>query len=305
MGSVRENIMQKVVLIPKINDGRADFATLFSIFNQTNGFFDGVRFDFSQCNFLRPNAVAFLGGLARLIEFRGGKVTFDWRTLRNDAVLTNLCQNGFAGNFGYTRPSRVGNSIPYREDKTRDVSGIMDYLEQNWLGRGWVQVSQALKDAIVGHLWEIYNNAFEHSGSEIGVVTCGQHFPGRQGTEETLVLTVIDFGQGIPDKIREFFRQRVDEEQVAMLRGASCLRWAFQAGNTTKIGELGGSGLDLLQRFVRLNQGKMEIYSNDGYAIVDRNGEKFENRTPAFEGTVVHITLRCDERLYRLSSEAE
>jgi len=177
----------------------------------------------------------------------------------------------------------------------------MDYLEQYWLGRGWVQVSKRLRDAIVGHMWEIYNNAFEHSGSEIGVFTCGQHFPHN----ETLLLTVVDFGQGIPAKMRGFFRQHTDEELVAKLTGASCLRWAFQAGNTTKVGEPGGSGLDLLKEFVRLNQGKLEIYSNDGYAIVDKDGERFENRDLAFEGTVVHITLRCDEKLYRFRDEAE
>lgn len=62
---------------------------------------------------------------------------------------------------------------------------------------------------------------------------------------------------------------------------------------------------DLLKEFVRLNQGKLEIYSNDGYAIVDKDGERFENRDLAFEGTVVHITLRCDEKLYRFRDEAE
>jgi hypothetical protein len=65
------------------------------------------------------------------------------------------------------------------------------------------------------------------------------------------------------------------------------------------------SGLDLLKEFVRLNQGKLEIYSNDGYAIVDKDGERYENRELAFEGTVVHITLRCNEQPYRFFDEAE
>lgn len=170
----------------------------------------------------------------------------------------------------------------------------MDYLEQHWLGRGWVQASRDLRDAIVGHMWEIYNNAFEHSGSEIGVFSCGQHFP-RRRTGETLVLSVVDFGQGIPATIRAFFRRHADEEQVAKLSGASCLRWAFEAGNSTKEGELGGTGLDLLKEFVRRNHGKMEVFSNDGYAIVDRDGDRYKNREFSFDGTIVHITLRCDE----------
>ena len=59
---------QTVIQIPRINDGRGDFATLFDIWNRVNGYFEDVRFDFSPCDFLRPNAIAFLGGLARLIE---------------------------------------------------------------------------------------------------------------------------------------------------------------------------------------------------------------------------------------------
>jgi hypothetical protein len=296
---------QKVIQIPTLNDSLHDFARLFGIWNEASDYFEDIdiRFDFSRCGFLRPNAVAFLGGLARLIESRLGSVEFDWVSLHDQRVMTNICQNGFAGNFGHPTSAWSGNSIPYREDKTRDVNGIMDYLEQYWLGRGWVQVSQRLRDTIVGHMWEIYNNAFEHSSSEIGVFTCGQHFPRKH--DETLVLSVVDFGQGIPAKIRGFLRQHADEARVAKLTGASCLRWAFQAGNTTKVGEPGGSGLDLLKEFVRLNRGKLEVYSNEGYAIVDKDGERYENRDISFEGTVVHITLRCDENLYRFHDEAE
>jgi hypothetical protein len=289
----------KTIQIFTLNDAAWDFQQLFTIWSQTNDYFEEVRFDFSHCGFLRPNAVAFLGGLARLIESRMGRVVFDWSTLRNDAVKTNLCQNGFAEIFGYPSPGWTGNAIPYREDASLNMNSIMDYLTLNWIGRGWVHVSTRLRDAIAGRMWEIYNNAFEHSGTEIGVFSCGQHFP----REEALVLSVIDFGQGIPAKIRGFLRQYASEDEVSKLTGAGCLKWAFQAGNTTKVGEPGGTGLDLLKEFVRLNQGKLEAYSNEGYAIIDRDGERYLNRNISFEGTVFHITLRCDENLYQFRDE--
>ena len=270
--------MAHTVSIPTLNDSTADFERLFSLWSQANDYFEDIRFDFSGCDFLRPNAVAFLGGLARLIESRLGTVVFDWDTLRNNAVMMNLRQNGFAGAFNYPSPGWTGNSIPYREDRSRDVNGIMDYLELSWLGRGWVHVSRRLRDAIVGHMWEIYNNAFEHSGSEIGVFSCGQHFP----TYDELVLSVVDFGQGIPAKVRNFLSSDPRAEQ---LTAAGCLRWAFQRGTTTKPKEeLGGLGLDLLKEFVRINQGKLEVYSNEGYALIDKDGEHFENKVLSFEG---------------------
>jgi len=119
-------VAQKVINIPTINDRNSDFEQLFSIWNQTNDYFENVRFDFRQCSFLRPNAVAFLGGLARLIESRMGTVVFDWSSLRDQAVMNNLRQNGFAGTFDFPSSGWDGNSIPYREDRTLDMNGIMD-----------------------------------------------------------------------------------------------------------------------------------------------------------------------------------
>src|SRR3990172_1190496 len=152
---------QKVIQISTLNDRDGDFRQLFEIWSQVNDYFEDVRFDFSRCWFLRPNAVAFLGGLARLTEFRMGTAVFDWSTLPvRGAVITNLSQNGFAGTFAHPSSRWDGNSIPYREDRTLDMNGIMDYLTYNWIGKGWVHVSNRLRDAIAGRMWEIYNNAF-------------------------------------------------------------------------------------------------------------------------------------------------
>ena len=292
---------QKIIQIPTLNDRPEDFQQLFEMSNQVNGLFEDVRFDFTNCRFLRSNAVAFLGGLARHVESLGGSVFFDWDTLRSNAVRANLCQNGFAANFGYNATAWDGHSIPYREEKKPDMNEIMDYLTYSWIGK-WVNVTDRLSDAISGRMWEIYSNAFEHSGTEVGVFTCGQHF--RHYND--LILTVVDFGHGIPANVKAFLSQYVDEARVSKLSGADCMKWAFERGNTTCMGGVArGLGLDLLKDFVRINQGKLEVYSNDGYAIIDKEGERFDNCYISFKGTVVHITLRCDEKLYRFYDEAE
>lgn len=290
---------QKVIHIPTINDKQDDFVKLFDIWSQANGYSSDVKFDFSDCNFLRPNAVAFLGGVAKLIMSRSGSVEFDWESLRSH-VMVNLCQNGFAGNFGFPSSTWTGHSIHYREDMTLNMNSIMDYLTDYWLGRGWVHVTDRLRDAIVGRMWEIYINAFEHSESEIGVFSCGQHFK----VHNELILSVVDFGQGIPARVRSFLRSHIPEELVGQLTGASCLRWAFKAGNSTSADDLRrGLGLDLLKEFVKINQGRLEIYSNDGYVLIDKDGERYQNWKYPFEGTAVHITLRCDEKLYCFRDE--
>jgi hypothetical protein len=84
----------------------------------------------------------------------------------------------------------------------QDKEILADYLKTKWLGCGWIHVSPSLQDAIVGRVWEIYANAFEHAQSSIGVFSCGQHYPKMK----ELKLTVVDFGVGIPSNVRLFMR---------------------------------------------------------------------------------------------------
>ncbi len=281
-----------IVHVPTVNDDSRDFDRLFALWDRVNDDELEVTFDFSCCTFLRQNAVAFLGGLARLIEYRGGRASFAWDTLQ-DAIRTNLAQQGFLAAFNAGGGPWTGNSIPYREDRQQDKHEQMEYLKRKWLGRGWVNVSPKLRDAIVGNVWEIYANAFEHSNSPIGVFTCGQHYPKNQ----ELKLTVVDFGVGIPSNVRFFCRN-------PGLPAHRALEWAFQEGTTTNPNGMGrGMGLDLLKRFVRANCGSLEVYSHDGRARIDCDGETYANTKRWFEGTIFNIGIRCDDTYYRLASE--
>ncbi len=66
---------------------------------------------------------------------------------------------------------------------------------------------------------EIYANAFEHGRTDIGVFSCGQHYP-KLGE---LKLTVIDFGVGIPRNVRDFLKNSNLPADEA-LKWASCTR---------------------------------------------------------------------------------
>jgi len=288
------SLEQRVISVPTINDDPPDFDRLFHLWSQVNDDSLEVEFNFPGCRFLQQNAVAFLGGLARLVEYRGGKATFNWETLQ-DKIRTNLIQNGFMECFAASRGPWSGNSIPYQEYPTRNKDSIMAYLKGKWLGRGWVSVSPALRDAIVGTVWEIYENAFEHSSSSVGVFCCGQHYPQLH----LLKLCVLDFGVGIPSNVRLFSKK----ENIS---AAATLRWAFRPGNTTKPNGMGrGMGLDLLKEFVKVNQGELEIFSHEGYGQIKERRERYVDRHTFFEGTVVNITFKCDESYYHLASEAQ
>jgi signal transduction histidine kinase len=280
------------VKIPTINEDSSDFDRLFGLWEQLNRQGLDVTFDFSGCKFLRQNAVAFLGGLIRLVQYLGGKVTIDNSTLHPD-VANNLAKNGFGGIFCGKAFVQPGNAIPYREDGESDNMLLTAYLRDQWLGRGWVHVTDLLRNTIIGTVWEVYANGFEHGESGIGIFSCGQHYPQLK----TLKLTIVDFGVGIPANVRDF---RGDTS----IPSDRALEWAFRPGTTTKpLGMGRGLGLDILKKFIKVNKGQLEVFSHDAYALVDSSRERYLVRKSYFGGTLVNISLVCDELHYCLSSE--
>lgn len=253
-----------------------------------------VLFDFSQCRDLSPQAIAYLGGLARLVLRSRGVATFDWDTCR-PRVLKELQDSGFPAWF--SGPSGVPDphAIPYREDDGGDPSKVFRYLSEAWLGQDWILITPALREALVLIVLEIYLNAFEHGHSPVGVITCGQH----QVEKRRLRLTVMDFGVGIPSNVRRFTSRPA-------LRASTAMKWAFEQGTTTNPvgGRPRGMGLDLLKEFVRLNHGALTVLSHDGIAsFKGGTPPRFINRQLPFRGTLVDIVLRCDETYYALASE--
>jgi hypothetical protein len=108
---------------------------------------------------------------------------------------------------------------------------------------------------------------------------------------------LADFGVGIPSNVRGFFGKPTIVAENAM-------RWAFQANTTTKPGGVGrGSGLDVLKRFVQLNRGRLDVFSHDGRAIINHEGEVYLTRRTGFEGTLANLKFVCDDTLYCLASE--
>ena len=84
-----------------------------------------------------------------------------------------------------------------------------------------------------------------------------------------------------------------------------CIEWALQYGNTTKTGNIsGGLGLDIILEFIKLNKGKIQIISSDGYWEY-RKGESFTNNFPkAFPGTIANLEFNLDDpSRYRLREE--
>lgn len=283
----------ETIFIPRINDEPQDFDTLFKIWNDIHNK-KQIELNFSLCTFLKQNAVVFIGGMICHIESNGGAVTLNTDSLI-DPIKANLEQNGFLYAMGKSGAPWDGNSIPYREDQIYDSDSISQYLEEKWIAKCGMSIEPDLAHMIVGNVLEIYANAFTHSNSEIGVFSCGQKYPNL----EKLKITVIDFGIGIPGSVRDYLKDIGEDYQISDERA---LQMAFHEGFSTKP-KPGGMGLKLLKEFVQKNEGRLDIYSHSGHAIVDVNGEQYQKMESFFKGTVVNISLKRDQKFYYLRDD--
>lgn len=254
---------------------RLNLALMHKAFDEAAG---PIRIDFGSCVFIKPAGVALLGALIARQRQNGETVVIDWDTA-TDAVHANLIQNGFKRAFGGSDEPWTGNSVPYLHHEKADHRNFVQYLENHWLGRNWVNLESAPE--IISSIVEIYNNAFDHSMSTHGVFCCGQRFPAKK----ILSLSLLDLGVGIPARVRKHFG-------APTIEASRCLRWAFQPGTTTREGRPGGLGLDTLSRFVVANRGSLQLYSNEGEATL-YEVTKYADRADGFKGTMANVHFRC------------
>jgi hypothetical protein len=274
--------MGRTIIIPTLNNAIQDFELLFSAQQDALECSLDLTFDFSHCQVLPHYAIAFLGGLVRSIESHGRRVTIDWNTTSTE-IFTKLERNGFYSCHSGSGEGGDGTEIPYQEYLTRDENGFITYLQDLWLGRSLVPINPDMQIEAISNFVEVYVNAFEHGNSNVGVFVYGQHYH-HQGE---LNLTLVDFGFGIPHKVKTHLSQHVMEASEA-------IEWALVRGNSTDTHNVPrGTGLYTLINFVRENDGRLEIFSDDGYSISSRNELLCVKYPKRFCGTLINISLKC------------
>ena len=93
-----------VIPIGRINDEPGDFQSLCVIWQQAMGANDDIAFEFPWCDFLRPNALVFLGGLARVLQLRGRMVD------RTQGLSQGKLPQASAFGMSSSGPSRMSGS---------------------------------------------------------------------------------------------------------------------------------------------------------------------------------------------------
>lgn len=276
-------------------------------------------FDFSKCSTITHNGLAMLGGLCNYLKqyekninlskgfglgnfFAPIKVAFNIEKMNPRLIerLRTLCfwnyvspDHGITGNNDY---------IGYREHSAvLEDSQIISHLQNNWLTDEKLSVSELLKEEIVSSIYEIFVNAYGHglrqNENNQSVISCGYYEP----KEKKLSLSVLDLGGGIVKSVQEYI-PITDKEEA--------FKWALEVGNSTRTDSPPdiprGLGFGILQEFIRVNRGTLTICSDSYMATANHTGQYITTDiSGCIAGTLVSITVNCDNKHYLLKSEAQ
>lgn len=90
-------------------------------------------------------------------------------------------------------------------------------------------------------------------------------------------------------------------------KGSECIEWATKDKNTTKTGNIsGGLGLAIIFDFIKLNGGKIQIISSDGYWELRRGKVHKQELNFSFPGTIANLEFNLsDTNEYILKEEID
>lgn len=149
-----------------------------------------------------------------------------------------------------------------------------------------------LPEAIEWALWEVMENVLNHAMTSYGWVQVST-FPGKRHAN----IVVADTGIGIRESLAELDPRFSDREAI---------RQAVEKGVTRNIQVGAGYGLAGCRQIVRLNRGRMIVYSGSAELIQElkvtgwgagRKEEELLRYRPvptAHQGTIVELELRTD-----------
>lgn len=262
------------------------FANLYAKLNDID--FENITINLN--NWFGANMSAVLGGILDKISILNSISIASNKSL----ILSILKKNNFLANYGYEKvPDTNGTTIKYLKLKPTESRYFNDYVMNELLSQSALpEMSDALRKKIAESIYEIFVNAQIHSGTDY-IYTCGQFFPNKHKIE----FTIVDMGLGFKNIINNRFKLS------KTITSTQAIKWAVVDGHTTKTDVSGGLGLSLLEEFIKLNGGKFQIISDDGFYELGTT-ENTAFLETAFPGTIVNMEFRTDDvHSYSLSSE--
>lgn len=249
--------------------------------------------NFKNVTFIEANLCAVLGAIIVTNKEKGA--SFEYVNITNSFLIRSIKNNGFLELMEGTRTNYISSTcIPFRTFDMKNEMEVEKYMYQYILhSRHVPTMSDGAKKKIFRSIFEIYQNSVIHSGAD-KIFVCGQYFPGKG----KMALTMVEIGRTFK------FNVTSHKPEYSNYTGAECINWAVKSGNTTKsLNETGGLGLDLIRTFLKLNEGKLQIRSADGYWEETKSVNFAHSCTNSFSGSIVNIEFNLRDKQSYITPE--
>lgn len=197
----------------------------------------------------------------------------------NEKTFTLFKKIGFFEKESYTKDFDYSDLIIRGSNRISEASDVFKLVTEI-TKEAPVEMSDLLSSIFISKAGEMYNNALEHSGGE---VFGAKYFKYQKNT---YCFSCYDNGIGIPQKVKN-----LKEE---MNSDIEAFEWAMKRGNSTVIGIPRGLGLDLLNSFVKANDGRIRICSGKVLYIFNSKGVHIEELNNVFRGTLFEMDIIAD-----------
>ena len=277
------------LLLPSRVVGNAIFKELQQLLNDNPELPDIIDIDFSRLSFIRSPGVAFLSNFSHWIMDQGTTVTFSNLDINKDAIKylddSMFFKQHLRKKLNPSSKCRP-TTIPLKQVARRECHAWLEFDFLPWL-MGHSGLTKTSLAEVVTCLKELFNNIDDHTKHEHGCVF-GQWHP----KEKQIIISIADFGLGIPNTVRRIQPDLNDTD--AILKAVED-RFSSMSLPTNRGAGLHILLLNIVQRFC----GRVTIRSMAGLVEFDnRNGMIYA--TPRTNvgfcvGTTIDLVIRTDQ----------
>lgn len=252
-----------------------------------------VRINFESNSIFDTNILATFGAILSYIKSKNNTGSL---SNANKKFVNILKNTGFFKEFFDPSVKELDSNhiIKFKSISSTSKDEFTNYVTDEFLKKCPLIMSKEFLNRLRGNFEEIFQNARMHGNSD-NIFVCGQHKNSNLLNNSIINFSIVDIGNTIPYNIKQV-------ENSDSLSDVECILWATEKGNTTKIQNSGGLGLYNLVKFIKFNNGKIQIISGNGFVEISNNEYNTELFDTNFKGTIVNIEVNIDNRVY-LSDE--
>lgn len=249
------------IILPRRLTAENLFLLIHKNFNTSTTIPSEVEFDFSVVDFALPSGIVFLSNLSRYLLRQNCTVVYSEMNNENRCIRFLDDSLFFEQHMG----KKLCQTCHPR-NTTRPLMEIRHTDSHNWIRADlipWLSESADVPQDNLSELatciGELFNNINDHTEFDVGSIFA-QWFPKKK----KVVISIADFGNGIPSTVAR---------KVQSLSDSEAIEKAFEDGFTTQSTPRNrGAGLFILvQNVVGILNGELTVHSGNG-SVIFRKG---------------------------------